>query len=165
MLKNKIIYSVVICLLIGGVVMKKMEDKKMNGLIPKEELIFKTGNQYKDNFIGDAFVEMMVVNKEYDMSVYNVTFKPACRNSWHKHSVGQILLVTGGEGYYQEKGKPAQFLTKGDIVEIPANVVHWHGAAPDKEFIHVGITPQMSKNDVEWLEPVEDEEYLAATKK
>jgi len=60
-----------------------------------------------------------------------VTFEPGCCNSWHKHPGGQILLVAGGRGYYQEEGKPAQELRPGDVVEIRPNVKHWHGAAPD----------------------------------
>ena len=106
---------------------------------------------------------MMIVNKESDLSVYNVTFEPGCRNSWHKHGVGQMLLCTAGVGYYQERGQKARGLVPGDIVEIPADVDHWHGAAPDSEFVHIGITAKMSENNVVWLDPVTDEEYSTAT--
>ena len=76
---------------------------------------------------------------------------------------GQLLLCTVGSGYYQERGKAAQQLNPGDVVEIPANVEHWHGAAPDSGFAHVGMTPQMSKNNVTWIGPVSDKEYSSAT--
>jgi quercetin dioxygenase-like cupin family protein len=126
----------------------------------KEQLIFETGDKLpNDNFIGDAWVKMLVNNANYDCMVYNVTFAPGARNNWHKHSKGQILLVTQGEGYYQEKGKPAQLLHAGDVVEIPANVEHWHGASKNSTFVHLGITPKASENKTEWLKPVTDEEY------
>ena len=93
----------------------------------------------------------------------NVTFEPGCRNNWHSHTGGQILVVTGGEGYYQERGKAARRLVAGDVVEIPSNVEHWHGAAPDSWFAHLSIecNPQTNKNT--WLEPVSDADYRAAT--
>lgn len=125
----------------------------------EEKLIFETGDKVQSYFTGDAFVKMLVTNPDYDCMIYNVTFEPGARNYWHKHSLGQILLVTHGEGYYKEKGKPAQLLKVGDKVEIPSNVEHWHGATANRKFIHIGITPKSNENKVEWLEPVTDEEY------
>jgi len=134
---------------------KTMENKNI-----KEQLIFPTGDKLPNTYFkGDAWVEMLVNNQNYDCQVYNVTFEPGARNSWHKHSIGQILLVTHGEGFYQERGQEAQYLNVGDIVEIPANVEHWHGASANSTFIHIGITPKASENKTEWLEPVSDEEY------
>ena len=117
-------------------------------------------------FTGDAWVQQLLPEhgKDYDTAAYNVTFAPGTRNHWHSHTVGQILLCTVGTGYYQEKGKPARKLRPGDTVEIPANVVHWHGAAPDSFFSHIGITPKVSENGHTWLSPVTDEEYADATK-
>ncbi|MGG1324129.1 cupin domain-containing protein, partial [Priestia megaterium] len=84
------------------------------------------------------------------------TFEPGCRNNWHIHRNGfQLLLVTGGEGWYQEEGKPAQFLKAGDVVVTHDGVKHWHGAAKDSWFEHIAIT----SGTPEWLEPVSDEEY------
>ena len=69
------------------------------------------------------------------VGIYNVTFEPGCRNNWHIHHAktggGQILVCVAGRGYYQEAGKPAQLLVPGDVVNIPPEVKHWHGAAPD----------------------------------
>jgi len=131
---------------------------KQNGI--EEQLIFQTGDKLpNDYFIGNAFVKMLVNNQNYDCQVYNVTFEPGARNNWHKHEVGQILLVTYGEGYYQEKGKPAQHLHIGEVIEISANAEHWHGATSGSKFIHLGITPKASENKTEWLAPVSDEEY------
>lgn len=118
-------------------------------------------------FKGDAWVQQLLPEhgEEYNTAAYNVTFAPGTRNHWHSHSVGQILLCTAGVGYYQEKGKPARRLNPGDVVEIPAHVEHWHGAAPDSFFSHIGITPKVSENHHTWGAPVTDEEYAAATQK
>ena len=90
----------------------------------------------------------------------NVTFEPGCRNHWHiHHKGGQILLVTAGQGYYQEWGKPAQELKTGDVVNIPAGVKHWHGAAKDSWFQHLSLEVPGEGTSNEWLEPVTDEVY------
>lgn len=149
----KKILVVIVCIFTIMLNTNKMEAKTM------EKLIFETGDKAPKYFTGNAYVKMLVTNPDYDCMVYNVTFEPGARNYWHKHSIGQILLVTEGEGYYQEKGKSARLLHAGDVVEIPANVVHWHGASAKSKFIHIGITPKSGENKVEWLEPVSDEEY------
>ena len=121
------------------------------------------GNKIEgSNFSGDAWLNTLSAIDDYDCKVYNVTFAPTVRNNWHSHSIGQILLCTEGVGYYQERGKPAQRLEIGAVVNIPANVEHWHGAAPDSEFTHIGITPKVKENSAIWLEPVIDEEYMKA---
>lgn len=83
-----------------------------------------------------------------------------CRNNWHiHHKGGQILLVTGGRGWYQEWGKEAQELHPGDVVNIPPEVKHWHGAAKDSWFSHLAIEVPAEGASNEWLEAVTDEEY------
>ena len=89
----------------------------------------------------------------------NVTFEPRCRNRWHKHAGGQVLLVTGGRGYYQEWGKPAQELHTGYVVSIPPDVKRWHGTARDSRFVHLAIEVNPEKGPATWLEPVSDEDY------
>ena len=95
--------------------------------------------------------------------MYNVTFEPKCRNNWHIHHAktegGQILIVVGGRGYYQEWGKEPQELNVGDIVNIPAGVKHWHGSAPDSWFSHITVEVEGTETSNEWLEAVTDEEY------
>ena len=124
---------------------------------------FPKGEPAPANFTGKAWVAMLVDNRDYDMSAYNVTFAPGTRNNWHSHSVGQVLFCTEGTGYYQERGKAARRLTPGSVVEIPANTEHWHGAAPDSEFVHLGITPRAASNRTAWGGPVTDAEYAEAT--
>jgi len=118
-------------------------------------------------FSNTVWVKMLVTDEEknFDTQVYNVTFEPAARTHWHSHPGGQILLVTKGTGYYQEKGKPARFLNEGDVVPIPAHVVHWHGASPENEFIHLGMSTQVHLGPAEWSGPVTDQEYNEATSK
>ncbi len=122
--------------------------------------VFPKGKKAEANFTGSAWVEMLSADAgSFDTEVYNVTFGPGCRNYWHSHPGGQLLLVTGGKGYYQEKGFPARLLKPGDVVEIKPDAVHWHGAAPDSEFVHIGIGTQVGKGPAVWYGPVTDEEY------
>ena len=97
------------------------------------------------------------------VGIYNVTFAPGCRNNWHIHHAktggGQILVCVAGRGYYQEAGKPAQLLVPGDVVNIPPEVKHWHGAAPDSWFSHLAVEVPGTETSNEWCEPVTDEAY------
>lgn len=116
------------------------------------------------NFIGQAYLYPLTKIAELNTPMANVTFEPGCRNSWHKHSGGQILIATAGVGFYQEKGKDAQRLLPGDIVEIAPGVEHWHGAAPDSWFAHIAIECNPGNNEVTCLTPVNDTEYMTAVK-
>jgi quercetin dioxygenase-like cupin family protein len=95
----------------------------------------------------------------FNCPAFNVTFEPGARNNWHKHPGGQILLVTGGKGYYQEAGRKARVIREGDVVTILPDVKHWHGAAPDSGMTHIAISTNVQRGDAEWLESVTDEEY------
>ena len=115
------------------------------------------------NFSGRVWLAPLSENKDLNVPMSNVTFEPSCRNNWHSHTGGQLLIAVAGIGYYQEKDKPARRLYPGDIVEIPADVIHWHGAAPDSWFAHVAIGTNPGNNRPTWLDPVSDEDYLSAT--
>ena len=113
-----------------------------NATVPQGLSIFPTGTSndaYAQFFTGKSYLAPVVNNEELKTHISNVTFEPACRNNWHSHTGGQILIAVGGRGYYQEKGKPAQLLLPGDVVEISPNVIHWHGAAPDSWFSHLAV--------------------------
>jgi len=113
-----------------------------------------------DYFTGAAWVKNLVpADDVFNTVISNVYFEPGARNNWHTHTRGQILIVTDGTGYYQEKGKAKQVLSKGDTVKIPPGVIHWHGASADSAFIHIAINPNIQKGIVEWLQRVTDEEY------
>lgn len=126
-----------------------------------QNTIFPPGDKAPvDYFTGTAWVKILVPQDETGTySIGNVVFEPGCRNNWHTHAAGQILLVTAGRGFYQERGEPARPLTKGDVVVIPSGVEHWHGAAQDSSLTHIAITNNSATGAVEWLAPVTDEEY------
>ncbi|MCC8018645.1 MAG: cupin domain-containing protein [Rikenellaceae bacterium] len=127
-----------------------------------------TGNMEPVNpdwFTGTGWLEMVVTDTDtFGVSVGNVVFEPGCRNHWHKHPGGQLLIVTDGVGYYRERGKPVQVLRKGDVVAIYPGVEHWHGATPDTWFAHMALGTNPDKGPAEWLEPVSDEEYYSLQK-
>lgn len=113
-----------------------------------------------ENFNGTAYLQRLMTDSEnFDVVVSDVIFDPAAHNSWHSHPGGQILIATSGKGCYQEKGKPIQILEPGDVVAIPANVVHWHGAMPDSKFSHIAINTKVHLGATKWYEPVSEEEY------
>lgn len=117
-------------------------------------------NPYNQYFTGTTYLNMLCTKDDvWNSSIGNVTFEAGARTNWHKHSGGQILLVTAGEGRYQKKNDDIQILKEGDVVKIAPNVEHWHGAAPDKSFSHISIETNVPNNTTTWLNPVKDEEY------
>jgi quercetin dioxygenase-like cupin family protein len=132
-----------------------------------ETVIFPKGNKGPaDWFTGTTWVTPLIQKGgDITYSIGNVVFEAGARTNWHTHPAGQILLVTDGHGFYQEKGKAAQALKKGDAVNIPAHVEHWHGAAPDSRLVHIAITNYKEETNVDWLKPVTDEEYNSVVKK
>jgi quercetin dioxygenase-like cupin family protein len=134
--------------------MNTTENQASNTIFPKGD---KAPAEY---FTGTAWIKPLVANDTtFNTAIGNVVFEPGARNNWHTHPGGQILIVTNGTGYYQEKGKAIQLLNKGDVVTIPPDVVHWHGASPDSEFTHIAISTNTQKGVVDWLQPVTAEEY------
>ena len=117
---------------------------------------------YAQYFIGNSYLKMLD-KTDSGVSFANVTFEPKCRNNWHIHKSskggGQVLICVEGEGWYQEEGKEARSLKEGDIVVIPANVKHWHGAKKDSWFSHIAVEIPGENASNEWCEPVTDEEY------
>ena len=120
----------------------------------------KENTAYSKYFVGQSYLNMLSVEQ---VVIGNVTFEPGCRNNWHIHHAksggGQILLCTAGRGYYQARGKEPRELKPGDVVYIPAEVKHWHGAAPDSWFSHVAVEVPGTETKNEWCEPVSDEDY------
>lgn len=113
-----------------------------------------------DWFTGNAFLSPLVAkDKNNDFSVGSVTFEKGARTNWHTHPKGQVLIVTEGSGFYQERGKPAQAIKKGDVVNIPENIEHWHGATANTSMTHIAITNFKEDVQVTWLQPVTDVEF------
>ena len=117
---------------------------------------------YARSFIGKSYLKPLT-DPQKTVFIANVTFEPGCRNNWHIHHAkkggGQLLVCVNGEGWYQEEGKPAQSLKPGDVVTIPAEVKHWHGAKKDSWFSHLAVEVPGEETSNEWLEPVTDEAY------
>lgn len=133
----------------------------------ENEMIFPAGapnDAFAQYFIGQSYLAPLSTDQ---VGIFNVTFEPGCRNNWHVHHAksggGQILICVGGRGFYQEDGKPAQELLPGDVVNIPTGVKHWHGATPDSWFSHLAVEVPGKETSNEWLEAVDDKEYLRAT--
>jgi quercetin dioxygenase-like cupin family protein len=130
---------------------------------PEELSVFPIGEKndaFAQYFVGQSYLNMLTTQ---GVAIGNVTFEPGCRNNWHIHHAkrggGQILLCTAGRGYYQEWGKEARELHPGDVVNIPPEVKHWHGAAPDSWFAHLAVEVPGEETANEWLEPVSDAVY------
>lgn len=140
------------------------DEKSDNGKSAfQREMIFPIGEPntaYAQYFIGNSYLAR-VSSEQVPFS--NVTFEPGCRNNWHIHHAdkggGQILLCTSGRGWYQEEGKEAVELHPGDVITIPREVKHWHGAAKDSWFSHIAVEVPGENTHNEWLESVSDEEY------
>ncbi|MCB2410046.1 (R)-mandelonitrile lyase [Hymenobacter lucidus] len=112
------------------------------------------------NFTGPVYVHTLVKNDPTFTCVSSsVQFEPGARSNWHQHPAGQILLVTDGVGYYQEKGQPIRLLRKGDVIQAQPGVEHWHGASPTQALTHIALNVNTEKGIVTWLQPVTDKEY------
>ena len=129
----------------------------------QNEIFFPIGepnDAYAKYFIGQSYLAPLTLTQ---VPTFNVTFEPGCRNNWHIHHAktggGQMLICVGGRGWYQEEGKEAVEMMPGTIINIPANVKHWHGAAADSWFSHLAMEIPGEENSTEWCEPVTDEEY------
>jgi 4-carboxymuconolactone decarboxylase len=114
----------------------------------------------KEYFTGNVWVNMVVQPADNLNSVIGkVTFEQKARTNWHSHPNGQILIVTDGIGYFQEKGNPIQIMRTGDVIKFGPDVVHWHGASLHSELVHTSIVPSSEPVSTIWLQPVTEEEY------
>ena len=130
---------------------------------PEEVSVFPVGEKnvaFGQYFVGQSYLNMLTTQ---GVAIGNVTFEPGCRNNWHIHHAksggGQILLCTAGRGYYQEWGQAPRELHPGDVLGIPPEVKHWHGAAPDSWFAHLAVEVPGEETSNQWLEAVSEEEY------
>lgn len=128
----------------------------------QNEIYFPIGepNPYGDYFVGQSYLASLTNDQ---VPTYNVTFEPGCRNNWHIHHAdkggGQMLICIGGRGWYQECGKTPVKMTPGTIINIPAEIKHWHGAAKDSWFSHLALEIPAENGSTEWCEPVSDSYY------
>ena len=138
------------------------EDEAMRS--HSKEMVFPIGtpnDAYANYFVGKSYLAPISTEQ---VGIFNVTFEPGCRNNWHIHHAseggGQILVCVAGRGYYQEWGKDVIEMKPGDCINIPVGVKHWHGATSDSWFSHLAIEVPGKDSSNEWLEAVNDEQYL-----
>ena len=141
-------------------------EKKTTQAIKPGNPVFPLGELLNsDNFSGTVWLHMMgAEDSTLHARFGNVSFEPSARTNWHSHPGGQVLIITEGQGFYQALDQPARILRKGDHVEIPPNVVHWHGAGPETEFAHIAISLNTDEGGAVWSGPVTDEEYAEVKK-
>jgi quercetin dioxygenase-like cupin family protein len=114
------------------------------------------------NHVGNVWLhELSEPDSTFNYSITVATFDPGARLNWHSHPGGQILLITAGTGYHQEKGKPRQTVRKGDVVKCAPGVAHWHGATPKSGVTYLSTTPAQHGKTV-WLEKLTDQEYAGS---
>lgn len=112
-----------------------------------------------DNHTGTVWLkELSEPDSVFSYSIATATFAPGAKLDWHIHPAGQILLITEGVGYYQERGKPRQTVKKGEVLKCRPGVEHWHGAAPTSTFTYLATTPTQKGKTV-WLKRVTADEY------
>jgi len=125
-----------------------------NPIFPKGEL------SKTNNHTGDVWLtELNKADSVIDCNIATATFAPGAKLDWHIHPAGQILMITEGTGYYQEKGKPIQVVHKGDIIKCVSGVQHWHGASPKSIFTYIAVSTNGAANKTQWLQRVTDSEY------
>lgn len=90
----------------------------------------------------------------------HVEFTPGARSNWHTHPAGQTLIVTAGTGWVQQEGGEKIAIKPGDVILTEPGVKHWHGATDQSSMSHIAVTPMADGKNVDWLQPVTDEEYV-----
>ena len=128
-------------------------------VMAQDQSIFTLGEKAKNvNHTGDVWLrELNAADKDINSQISLAVFAPNAKLNWHTHSAGQILLITDGAGYYQEKGKTAQLVKKGDVVKCLPGVEHWHGSTPTTGVTYLAVSP---KSSTTWLHPVNEQTYL-----
>lgn len=111
-------------------------------------------------FTGEPIVDPLFDATDYSSATAGVvTFPPEARSAWHTHPAGQILVVTSGIGWVQERGNDPQMIRAGDVVRIPPDIEHWHGASAEHAMTHIAIQDVIDGSAVDWLDHVTDEQY------
>lgn len=153
----------VVSLMSQGITDSSLKFHLQNAKAHGRSMFFPIGqpnDAFAQYFTGKSYLAPVSASQ---VSVFNVTFEPKCRNNWHIHHAkeggGQILICVAGRGYYQEWGKEAVEMKPGDCINIPEGIKHWHGAAPDSWFSHLAIEVPGKETSNEWLEPVDDSVY------
>jgi quercetin dioxygenase-like cupin family protein len=117
-------------------------------------------------FTGSVIVDPLFgANDTMHATGGHVTFEAGARSAWHTHPAGQVLIVASGTGWVQEEGGEKREIKPGDVIWTPPGVKHWHGATATNSMSHIAITNIVGGKNVEWMEKVSDEQYLAGPRK
>lgn len=132
-------------------------------LMAESTALFATGEKAANvHHTGDVWLsELAQADDTFNYNISYAIFAAGAKLHWHSHPGGQILLITEGVGYYQERGKPVQLAKKGDLIKCPAGAEHWHASTPDSSFAYIATTMNHPKGRTLWLEPVTDSYYLS----
>lgn len=139
----------IIALAMGLGCLMQAQTQSSDSIFPRGEL------STTKNHTGNIWLNELAAG---DPSIALASYDAGAKLDWHIHPAGQVLLITEGVGYYQERGKPARIVRKGDVIKCPPSVEHWHAAAPDSTFAYIAVTPT-SKGKTIWREPVSDHDY------
>lgn len=129
--------------------------------------VVKSGSQpsavgTSDNFVGVVRRDpLLIADQPSRVTTGLVTFEPGARTHWHQHPLGQTLVITMGCGWVQSEGEEKHVVNAGDVVWIPPHERHWHGATATTAMSHIAITEAVDGSAVDWLEPVEDADFLS----
>jgi quercetin dioxygenase-like cupin family protein len=145
---KKLVYPFLLLLALSG-----QATAQKAGIFPRGEIAT------VDNHTGTVWLkELSEPDSVFTYSVATATFAPGAKLDWHMHPAGQILLITEGTGYYQERGKPRQTVQKGEVIKCLPGVEHWHGASPTSTFTYLATT-STQKGKTVWFKRVTDAEY------
>ncbi len=109
-------------------------------IVKMQQVPIKSRDTNDNLFIGDVTLQSIVTPADNGkLYMAQVNFSKKARNKLHSHTEDQILIVTSGKGIVST-GKEETVVTAGDVIFIPANEQHWHGATRDSEFSHHSIS-------------------------
>ena len=105
-----------------------------------------------------SLVELYKADSIFNFNIAVAAFPPNKKLDWHYHPGGQILVITEGIGYYQEKGKPKKIVHQGEVIKCLTGIEHWHGSSIETGATYMATSPAQ-KGATVWLQKVTDEEY------
>lgn len=158
----------ILCLALGGAAVAAMAQASPPSAASSTVVVRSASSQPPATGSGDNFTGTARITSPFQAAApgrasgATVSFDAASRTAWHTHPVGQTLIVTAGVGLVQQHGQAAQAIRTGDVVTIPPNVRHWHGAGPEGPMAHVAIAERDGGVSVTWQEKVSEEDYRAA---